>query len=157
MDLEIFLSGVAINIFSSSLYTILIEPVIKETGSFLNSLKIFSKNRKGIVQRIKERIEEIEKLDMYISYADGKSIRFAELPKEFKEFFLKFIEENEKFLENREKFLEVFEKSFKDNFKEFFCNENLIHNEANNNTNSNIIQIGNVINSDIKDSFNQSK
>ena len=138
MDLGTFLSNVAINIFSNSLYTYIIEPAIQS----FNPFKLFS--RESIVERIKKRIEN-ENSNEYIPYADGKAVKLSELPEEVKDFILKFIEENENILKEKEKFLETFEIDFEE-FKKSKTSISNVSNSVNGNNNQTVVAGGDVIN-----------
>ncbi len=138
MNLETFLLNVAVNIFSNSLYSSTIEPIIKEKS--FNPFKLFS--RESVVERIKKRIENFNE---YIPYADGKAVKFSELPEEVKDFILKFIEENENILEEKEKFLKTFEGKFEE-FKKSKINISNFSNFVNGNNNQTIVSGGDVIN-----------
>ncbi len=136
MDLGTFLSNVAINIFSNSLYTYIIEPAIQS----FNPSKLFS--RESIVERIKKRIENSNE---YIPYADGKAVKLSELPEEVKNFILKFIEKNKDILKEKEKFLETFEIDFEE-FKKSKTSISNVSNSVNGNNNQTVVAGGDVIN-----------
>ena len=92
MDFFNLMENVGISIFASSIYSVLIEPIL-QTG------------KEKVVETLRDILNSSQK---EIEYLNGKKIKISELQPKVKELILDFVEENPNYLNSKEIFIKEF-------------------------------------------------